>query len=128
MKKMMMLLTAVVISLVSLTANAQKAGEEYFVGKWDVLTLGTPSGDDHSILILTRGTDGKLTGSFQSKGKEPAKFTRVEEKKDEITCYFVASGYDVYLFLKKTDKDNMEGSMMDMFDATAKRIVEKEKK
>lgn len=124
MKKVMMFLfAAVLISLTSIAANTQE-GKDYYVGKWDVLTKGTPSGDAHSILILTRGDDGKLTGTFQSPGKEATKLTRVEEKESNVTCYFVASGYDVYLFLEKINEDKMEGSMMDMFDSFATRMKE----
>lgn len=124
MKKMMMILfAAVMVSLTSFAANSQD-GEDYYVGKWDVLVEGTPSGDVHSTLILTRGEDGKLTGTFQSPGKDVTKLTRVEEKEDNVTCYFVASGYDVYLYMEKVDENKMEGSMMDMFDSYATRIKE----
>jgi hypothetical protein len=120
---MMILFAAVMVSLTSFAANSQDA-KDYYVGKWDVLTEGTPSGDTHSTLILTRGEDGKLTGTFQSPGKDATKLTRVEEKEDNVTCYFVASGYDVYLYMEKIDQDKMEGSMMDMFDSYATRIKE----
>ncbi len=125
MKKVMMILfAAVMVSLTSFAESTQD-GEDYYVGKWDVLTEGTPSGDSHSTLILTRGEDGKLTGTFQNQGKDVTKLTRVEEKENNVTCYFVASGYDVYLYMEKVDENKMEGSMMDMFDAYATRIKEK---
>ena len=125
MKKVMMILfAAVMVSLTSFAESTQD-GEDYYVGKWDVLTEGTPSGDSHSTLILTRGEDGKLTSSFQNQGKDVTKLTRVEEKENNVTCYFVASGYDVYLYMEKVDENKMEGSMMDMFDAYATRIKEK---
>lgn len=123
MKKLMMFLfTAAIISL-STSVNAQD-GNDYFVGKWNILVEGTPSGDSNSTLILKKGEEGKLTGTFQSEGKEPAKLTRVEINPDDITCYFVASGYDVYIWLEKIDEDNMEGTMMDMFDCYATRKKE----
>jgi len=122
MKKVMMILVAaIMVSLSSYATNSQD-GKDYYVGKWDVLTEGTPNGDAHSTLILKRGEDGKLTGTFQSPGKEPTKLTRVEEKDDNVTCYFVASGYDVYLYMEKTGENKMEGSMMDMFDSYATRM------
>lgn len=114
------------IFLMSFGAKAQEAPKaDYFVGKWKVLVEGTPQGDAVNDVILER-KDGKLTGSILSPGKPaPATFTRVVEKDKSITAYFSASGYDVYLFLEKTGDDNKAtGSMMDMFDAKATRVVE----
>ena len=117
----MILFAVVMVSLTSFAANSQD-GEDYFVGKWDILTEGTPSGDAHSTLILKRGEDGKLAGTFQSEGKEATKLTRVVEKGSEVTVYFVTSGYDVYLYLEKIDEAKAEGSMMDMFDCYGTRV------
>lgn len=107
----------------SVLVNAQTTSDDYFAGKWNVLVEGTPSGDSNAILILKR-VDGKLKGTFQSEGKVPAELTRVEEKGGEVTCYFVASGYDVYLFMEKVDENKTEGTMMDMFDAYGTRVVD----
>lgn len=108
-----------------LTTNvsAQNAPSgEYFSGKWNILTEGTPSGDANSLLIIERNEEGKLGGVFQSEGGKPAKLTRVEETEESITAYFIASGYDVYLWLEKVDDDTVEGTMMDMFDAYGTRV------
>nr|WP_319511980.1 hypothetical protein [uncultured Draconibacterium sp.] len=124
MKKVMMIFVAgLIMMLANLNVNAQDE-KDYFVGKWDILVEGTPSGDTHNALILKRGEDGNLTGTFQSEGKEPTKITRVEESANEVTVYFLASGYDVYLDMEKIDEDKMEGSMMDMFDCYATRVKE----
>jgi len=126
MKKVMMIFVAgLMMVLANMNVNAQSE-KDYFVGKWDVLVEGTPSGDAHNTLILKRGEDGNLTGTFQSPGNEPTKITRVEESASEVTVYFVASGYDVYLYLEKIDENETEGSMMDMFDAYGTRVVEEE--
>ncbi|MNF79941.1 hypothetical protein D3C84_621720 [compost metagenome] len=68
--------------------------------------------------------EGKLTGSAINPvdNKELFAFTKVEEEADKVTVYFTSQGYDVYMYLEKKDIDNLEGSMMDMFDATATRI------
>ncbi len=125
MKKVVtiILLTVVAFSFNSFTANAQEEND-YFVGEWNVLTEGTPSGDAESTLILKRNDKGKLVGTFQKEGSGPTTLTRVEEKGDSITCYFVTSGYDVYLYLEKIDENEMEGTMMDMFDSYATRKTE----
>lgn len=84
---------------------------------------GTPQGDAINAVVLER-KDGKLTGTILSPGKaEAAKFSKVVEKDKSITAYFSASGYDVYLMLEKTDENNATGSMMDMFDAKATRVI-----
>lgn len=125
MKKLSVFLTGMFIFLMSFTVKAQTAPADYFVGKWSVLVEGTPQGDAINAVVLER-KDGKLTGTILSPGKtEPAKFTRVIEKDKSITAYFSASGYDVYLLLEKGDDNTASGSMMDMFDAKATRIVAK---
>jgi hypothetical protein len=108
--------------------KAQDKPIDYFVGKWDVLVVGTPNGDAHSTLTLGR-VDGKLAGDFKSASEATAiKLSKVEENADEVTVYFTSSsGYDVYLLLKKKDESHVVGTMMDMFDATGVRIVEEKK-
>ena len=51
-------------------------------------------------------------------------FTRVDEKEKSVTVYFKARGYDVYIYLEKTDENHLTGSTMDMFDTNATRVVE----
>jgi hypothetical protein len=103
----------------SLQANAQST--DAFTGKWDVLVEGTPSGDSNLVVELER-KDGKLSGTVVRDGAAPAKINRVEEKAKSITIYFNSSGYDVYLFMEKKGDNKAEGSLMDMFDATATRV------
>ena len=126
MKKISMVLTGMFILLSILTSQAQDKESEFFVGKWKVLVEGTPNGDSYMIVEFTRNDEGKLVGSSSDeKGETPAtKFTRIDAKGETITAYWVAQGYDVYLFLEKINDDEVEGSLMDMFDATGKRIVE----
>lgn len=126
MKKLFFIVVAVLF--LSVTENVSAQEKDFFVDKWEIKVTGTPGGDSESYLILER-KDGKLTGSMKSKtdtGQEAITFNRVEEEgKSEITAYFTAQGYDVYLFLKKISEDEIEGSMLDMFDVKGKRIKEK---
>lgn len=126
MKKISMVLTGMFILLSIITSQAQDKEGGFFVGKWKVLVEGTPSGDSYMIVEFTRNDEGKLVGSSSDeKGENPATtFTRIDAKGETITAYWVAQGYDVYLFLEKINDDEVEGSLMDMFDATGKRIVE----
>jgi len=126
MKKSILVLVGI-ITLLFCSEKSNAQDQKYYVGKWDILTTGTPSGDSHGTLILEQ-KDGKLVGTFQPQDQQPAKLNRVEIEDDEITVYFTStSGYDVYLYLEKIDENNVEGSMMDMFDSTGERIIEEKK-
>jgi hypothetical protein len=107
----------------ALTVNAQSP-EDYFVGKWDIIVEGAPDGDMNMRVVVER-KDGKLAGYISGIGEENVDFSQIDEKKNQsITAYFEANGYEVYLFLEKKDADSVEGSMMDMFDITGKRVKE----
>lgn len=126
MKKLVLVVFGIMVFCFS-TQNAQAQTKDYFVGKWSVLVSGTPKGDATSIFTFER-VDNKLTGYTKTDNQEPIKFSRIQEEGDELTAYFTsASGYEVYLYIKKVDDNKVEGSMMDMFDAVGKRIVEEKK-
>lgn len=127
MRKLSCVFTILVLFLLAVNANAQDANS-FFIGKWKVLTVGTPNGDSKSIVTLER-KDGKLTGTMASEGApEAIKFTNVEEKENSVTVYFSASGYDVYMTLEKKDDTHVKGSMMDMFDVSGERVIGSETK
>lgn len=127
MKKLSTIIVGMFLFLFSIGLQAQAPSVDFFIGKWDVLVTGTPSGDAHSTLKLER-VDGKLSGDFTSPNEKAIKLSKVEEKADEVTVYFTSSnGYDVFLLLKKKDETHVEGTMMDMFDASGVRIVEETK-
>ena len=103
------------------------APKDFFAGPWEIMVFGTPDGDSKMITTLTR-VDGKLSGVLgdASDASKP-KFTieEVIEKADSITIIFFAEGMDINIDLKKVDNNNLDGSLMGMFDATAKRIPKK---
>lgn len=102
------------------------ATAEFFAGKWNVVIVGTPNGDAKMTAELTR-KDGKLTGTLKPVGDPSAEtitIDKIEEEATKITLFFTAQGYDVNLPLEKVDDDNLKGSLMGMFDATAKRVKE----
>jgi len=125
MKTMKMMLVATLIILATITGKAQDQKIDFFVGKWATHTIGTPGGDGYSTIVLKRNAEGKLTGILVS-GAKDITFSKVDEKEKSFTAYFKANGYDVYIYLEKADENNLTGSMMDMFDMTAKRVVETE--
>lgn len=125
MKKATLFFAGIFFLLLSISVNAQtKTGADYFVGKWNVVVVGTPNGDAKMLVTLEQ-VDGKLTGNLSNPDQgESVKFSNVEVKENSVTVYFTSSGYDVYLMLEKKDDNKVAGTMMDMFDATGERVVE----
>jgi hypothetical protein len=122
MKKSIAFISALFIFFLSTGAMAQaQTGADYFAGKWDMLVKGLPNGDTKMLVILDK-KDTTMTGVIQdSLGTEISKFSKVELKEKEVTVYFTAQGYDVYLLMTKKDDDHVTGSMMGMFDAEGVR-------
>jgi len=118
MKKLSVFISILCIFFLSTGAKAQtQSGADYFAGKWNMLVKGLPNGDTKMLVILDK-KDTTMTGVIQdSVGTEISKFSKVELKENEVTVYFTAQGYDVYLLMTKKDDDHVTGSMMGMFDA-----------
>ena len=132
----MILAGAVAFVLVAVNANAQAttaaatpaaatttaAPPEFFVGKWDILFKGLPSGDTHIVFTVTN-QDGKLAGSFIDPDKKEVPLTKVEKDEKGIVLYFTAQGYDVSVNLeKKDDDDHVKANMLGMFEGTGERV------
>lgn len=103
------------------------APKDFFAGPWEIMVYGTPDGDSKLTATLTR-VDGKLTGVLgDATDASKPKFTieEVIEKPDSMTIIFFAEGMDINIDLKKVDNNNLDGSLMGMFDAKAKRITKK---
>ena len=123
MKNVKMILSAVFILVVAISAQAQDSNPDYFAGDWKVVLKGTPSGDAEMVMHLER-VDGKLTGEMRTEGMDPSKFKSVSEKEFEIAVNYETMGYDINITFKKVDDHNLKGSLMGMFDASGERIVE----
>jgi hypothetical protein len=112
------------------TIWAQQADNAaFFAGKWNVTVTATPMGDV-TLLMNLKMKEGKLTGNISdpATGNEVAEIYSIEVRENSITVSFNAEGYDVFLSLDKKDENNLTGNMMDMFDATGERVVEKAEK
>ncbi|GAB3712899.1 hypothetical protein GCM10027592_51740 [Spirosoma flavus] len=108
------------------TAFAQTATPpaDFYAGKWEITITGTPQGNSVLIAELVR-KDGKLTGQLTNAAEPNAEkipITSIEENGDKLGMAFTAQGYDVTLDLAKVDEDNLKGSLMNMFEAKAKRV------
>ncbi len=105
----------------SQTANTPA---DFYVGKWEIIIIGTPNGDAKMITTISR-KDGKLVGEMTNPAEPttPANpLTSVEEADGKMTIFFSTSGYDLSIPFEKVDTDNLKGKLMDMFDVTAKRV------
>lgn len=124
MKKVLFLMLLVSTMLVSNGFAQTDSSEDFFVGTWEVIILGTPYGDVKMIAQLSR-VDGKLSGTLEpvmepSPGSIP--IDRIDEAGESITIYFYAEGNDIDLRLSKVDDDNLKGYVMGQMSSTAKRI------
>jgi hypothetical protein len=124
MKKLSVVIAAIVCSFVFAIGVKAQAPADYFVGKWSVTITGLPQGEAKSVVVFER-KDGKLTGYMLNEGKPKDVFSKVtEEKGKTVTGYYTSSGYDCYILLDKQDDNSVTGTLMDMFDCTGVRIVE----
>lgn len=126
MKKIVFLMLAFVVGIaLQGFSQTDKPATDFFAGKWEILVEGTPNGDAKFATEITR-KDGKLIGELKiaaGDAKETIPAT-VEEAEGKITIFFTTQGYDVNIELSKVDDNNLKGSLMNMFDAKAKRVKE----
>ena len=124
MKKVSTLLFLFLLSAFVSTFAQTTPPADYFAGKWEILITGTPNGDAKMVANLVR-KDGKLTGQLTNAADgEKIALTDVREDGGNLGLAFTAQGHDVTLDLTKVDDDNLKGSLLNMFDAKAKRIKE----
>lgn len=123
MKNLCVWLSGFAFLLLNVDAKAQqKDGADYFVGKWEVAVKDTPEGDVTMFFLLDKADDS-VSGVVQdTSGNEISKISNTELQGDELTVYFAARGYDLNLWMKKKDDDNITGTLMGMFDANGKRM------
>lgn len=121
------LMFAFVICMALFLSVSAQSNVDYFLGKWNVLILGTPQGDA-KVTFKFEKIDGKIQGSvLDSTAKEISKITNISEKDKTILGGFSASGYDLTFELTPVDQDNAKGNVIGMFDAKATRIKEEKK-
>jgi hypothetical protein len=115
------LVTGMFFLFSTVAMSQSNTGADFFAGKWNMLVKGLPNGDTKMFVVLDK-KDTTLAGVIQdSTGVEISKFSKAEMRKDGVTVYFTAQGYDVYMTMNKKDDDHITGSMMDMFEAEGSR-------
>jgi hypothetical protein len=125
MKKVFLLIILLSLGVSGIGYAQSLSTTDFFVGKWEISITGSPRGDVIFVTDLVR-KDGKLTGALADPTgaiKENRPITRIDESKSDILIYFESSqGEEITLNLSKINQDNLKGSLMDNYDATAKRI------
>lgn len=124
MKKVSLMLVIAFFSIAFRGFSQTTSPTDFFAGKWEVSTTGTPRGDVKFLTDLVR-KDGKLTGELVDSAdpKEKRAITRIEENANKLVIYFESSqAGEVSIDLTKVDDDdNLKGTLMS-YDATAKRL------
>jgi len=128
MKKINVVFVGAFFLILSMGANAQtKNSADYFVGKWNILTKSTPSGDRKNIVSFEM-KEGKLVGAMQdTTGVELYPFTSIDIQENSVTVIFPSQGMDVPLNMKRKDDDHITGDVMGMFEVEGVRVKEKTK-
>ena len=123
MKRTSFIYAIALLFCVVFTGNAQTVKPGDFAGKWDILVKGTPDGDSKLVADLVR-EGGVLSGQLVNPTDSTAEKipVTVTENGNKLSLAFSAQGYDVTIDLDKVDDDNLKGSLMNMFETTAKRI------
>lgn len=120
MRKVNLILVAFIL-LVSITIKAQTPHTDYFVGKWEVVAVGTPGGNSKLTVNLTR-KNGKLEGNILSANEDPITISKVEETTNSVKVYFRRNFFKINLALVKKDDTHTLGSLMDKYKATGVRL------
>ena len=126
MKKVSILFAGLFITIASFALQAEVVSSDFFVGKWNLVIEDLPNGDAE-LLITFQRQDGKLTGIVEMEENDEIKITKVEEVKDKsVTVILSVPNYDLEIFIEEKGENEVKGTLMDMFDLTGKRVLEKE--
>ena len=121
MKKASIILSTIILTFIvttgSMNAQAKNTGENYFIGKWNVMVYGVPDGDTKMVIDIEK-KDDKLTGNMADPAKTdpPLELANIEVADSTFKATFNAQGMDISLMLKIKDDKNITGNMMDTFD------------
>ena len=84
-----------------MNAQAKNTGENYFIGKWNVMIYGVPDGDTKMVINIEK-KDDKLTGNMADPAKTdpPLELANIEVADSTFKATFNAQGMDISLMLK----------------------------
>ena len=100
------------------------SAEDYYLGSWDVLVVGTPNGDV-TIPMRFEAEEGEIKG-YSTNPEDGSEIVMSDVKVENgiISASFTMMGYDLNFYLKEEDANQAKGSLMEMFSMTATRKVE----
>ena len=120
-----MFIAMVLLVSVASFAQEKKGNEEFFLGKWQLMVEGLPTGDSEMLLVLTRDSENQLEGTIGGlDGSGTINLSKITVEEKSLTVYFISESYNVPLYLDKEDDGTVSGNMFDMFDVTGKKIVD----
>jgi hypothetical protein len=123
MKKRLLALLFMCLSF-SFKSNAQ-VPKDFYIGKWQILVMGSPVGDLRFVTTLVRNSEGMLSGQLENADDDTQpkrQITKVEEAVNKLMIYFVSSqGGEIAIELNKIDSDNLKGTLM-TYETTATRL------
>lgn len=113
--------------LVTTTAQAQSATIDYFAGKWEIL-IPDVQGTDLKLTLTLAKADGKLEGKFTAGDEGEMKINSIETIAEPVSVRINVTtpdgNYDLDMYLKKKDDNNITGDLVNMFDLTGKRLAQ----
>jgi hypothetical protein len=121
MKRTSIIISTIILAFIinngSVNAQTKNTGEQFFIGKWNLMVYGVPDGDTKIVLNIKK-KDDKLTGNLgdPTKTDPPMELSGIEVADSTFKATFNAQGMDISLMLKIKDDKNVTGSMMDQFD------------
>lgn len=121
MKNLKIIVSSIFLLTVLFMKAQQPFRKDFFEGKWDVMVYGTAKGDQRMIIELKR-INGKLQGAIIGPTDDIKKFTKIEEIGDGVKLSFKYLIFNVHLFLKRKDENNVSGKLEDEYKAIGKRM------
>ena len=124
MKRMMFFAMVLLMSLASF-AQEKKSNEEFFLGKWQLMVEGLPTGDVEMQLAVNKDDNGGLQGTVKLlDGSESVNPAEVKMKGNTLMINFSAGDVDIPINLDKEGESSLVGRMFDMFEVSGKRLVD----
>ena len=119
----MMFLAMVLLMSLASFAQEKKSNEEFFLGKWQLMVEGLPTGDTEMQLTINKDDNGGLKGTVKLlDGSESVNPAEVKMKGNTLMINFSAGDVDIPINLDKEGESSVVGRMFDMFEVSGKRL------
>jgi hypothetical protein len=126
MKKSFLIFNLLFFGIIFNSFSQTTTSSDFYAGKWEIFIKDSPLGDVKFHTNLVR-KDGKLTGELSyvdEPDKEKRPITKIEEKGDNLSIFFISSqGGELSIDLKKENDNLLKGSIMG-YETTMTRLKE----